>query len=67
MNGAGAATLVLFWSVVDGVLLRYALRVMDSSYERVDALVDSDTSPPADPIKRAELNASEEDAPYRRW
>lgn len=46
-----AVTLVLFWSVVDGVLLRYALRVMDSSYERIDALIDADAPPPDDPMK----------------
>jgi uncharacterized membrane protein len=46
-----AVTIALFWSVVDGVLLRYALRVMDSSFERVDALIDADTPRPADPAK----------------
>ncbi|MFT3711384.1 MAG: hypothetical protein QM817_27440 [Archangium sp.] len=35
---------------------------------RFNKLVDSLTdNPPADGIKRAELNATEEDAPYRRW
>ncbi|MBL8581692.1 MAG: alpha/beta-hydrolase family protein [Rhizobiaceae bacterium] len=47
----GALTIVLFWTVVDGLLLRYALRVMDSSFERVDAMIDADIAPPSDPMK----------------
>jgi uncharacterized membrane protein len=39
----------LFWSVVDGVLLRLLLRAMDVSFQRVDALVEPDVETPADP------------------
>lgn len=46
-----AVTALLFWSVVDGVLLRFALRVMDSSYREVDQIVDAGVQPPADPQK----------------
>lgn len=38
-----------FWSIIDGVLFRAALRAADSSFQRVDALVEADVAPPADP------------------
>lgn len=51
-NVLGAAVVILlFWSVVDGVLLRYGLRLADSSFQRLDALIESDIAPPADPLK----------------
>lgn len=52
---AGVAGLVvttlLFWSVVDGVLLRFAIRAMDSSYRELDQIIDAEIRPPADPRK----------------
>ncbi len=52
---AGVAGLVvttlLFWSVVDGVLLRFAIRAMDSSYRELDQIIDAEIKPPADPQK----------------
>ncbi len=52
---AGVAGLVvttlLFWSVVDGVLLRFAIRAMDSSYRELDQIIDAEIKPPADPRK----------------
>lgn len=38
----------LFWSVIDGVLLRLLLRAMDGSFQRVDALMVPDVEEPAD-------------------
>ena len=44
-------TAVLFWSVVDGLLLRFAIRAMDSSYRELDQIIDADLRPPTDPRK----------------
>lgn len=41
----------LFWSVVEGVLLRGALHVMDSSLQRLDALIEDNVPMPADAAK----------------
>ncbi|WP_349436887.1 alpha/beta-hydrolase family protein [Pararhizobium sp. A13] len=41
----------LFWSIADGVLFKAALRLADSSFRELDALIDSDLAPPADPSK----------------
>ena len=43
--------LVLFASLANGVLLRYALHAADSSYKALDDLVEADTAQPADPAK----------------
>ena len=48
--GIAVAT-VLFIGVANGVLLRYALHVADSSYRALDELVEDGSSPPADPLK----------------
>lgn len=45
------AALVLFASLANGVLLRYALHVADSSYRALDELIEADTARPADPAK----------------
>lgn len=42
---------VLFGSVINGVLLRYALHVADSSYQQLDALVEDSIQQPNDPAK----------------
>lgn len=39
----------LFWSVIDGVLVRGALRALDASWQRIDELIVSDLEPPAAP------------------
>ncbi len=44
-------TVVIFWTVIDGVLLRYALRAADTSFQQIDALVETDTERPADPLR----------------
>ncbi|WP_457585577.1 alpha/beta hydrolase [Ensifer canadensis] len=46
-----AAAIALFWSATDGVIFRYALHVADSSFQRLDALIDPDVAPPTDPMK----------------
>jgi uncharacterized membrane protein len=48
--GTAVAT-VLFWTAADGLLLRYALRFADSSFERLDSLIPPETLQPADPGK----------------
>ncbi|MFP4243494.1 MAG: alpha/beta hydrolase [Ectothiorhodospira sp.] len=37
---------VLFWGVLDGVLLKMALRAADNSYQQVDALIEADQERP---------------------
>ncbi|QFY60332.1 hypothetical protein FZ934_07730 [Rhizobium grahamii] len=44
----GLLAVLLFWSVVEGVLLRGALHLADSSFRKVDALVEDDVPVPAD-------------------
>lgn len=43
--------ILFFWSVVDGVLFKAGLRLADSSFRELDALIDSDLTPPTDPLK----------------
>jgi uncharacterized membrane protein len=42
---------LLFWSAADGIIFRYGLRVADSSFQRLDALMPPDTKQPVDPEK----------------
>lgn len=46
-----SVAVVLFGTVINGVLLRYALHVADSSYKQFDALLEDDIKQPADPQK----------------
>lgn len=48
--GIAVAT-VLFGGIVNGVLLRYALHVADSSYQQLDALLEDNIRQPTDPSK----------------
>jgi len=41
--------IALAWSLVDGVLLRFALRGLDASYQQMDELIESDVERPVDP------------------
>lgn len=43
--------LIVFGSLMNGVLLRYALHVADSSYKALDDLIEADTAQPTDPAK----------------
>ena len=45
------AASALFWSIGSGVLMDGALRFMDSTYRRLDALIPADIPPPSDPLK----------------
>ena len=42
---------ILLWTAIDGVLFRAALRVADSTYGRLDALMEADVIQPRDPMK----------------
>ncbi|CAN7560382.1 alpha/beta hydrolase [Aminobacter sp. LjRoot7] len=41
----------LFWSVADGIIFRYGLRVMDSSFQRLDELMPAETRQPSEPAR----------------
>ncbi len=45
------AAVALFWAIFAGVLFRTALRVAQESFQEYDALIDSETEPPTDPLK----------------
>ncbi|WP_137934024.1 alpha/beta hydrolase [Mesorhizobium comanense] len=47
----GSIAVLLFASIINGVLLRYALHVADSSYQQLDALVEDTIQQPGDPAK----------------
>lgn len=42
---------LIFWSVIDGVLFRFALRAGDSSFQQVDARMEADVDAPTDPVR----------------
>lgn len=42
------AALALFWSVIDGVIFSYALRVADNSYQQLDTVIQDDLDPPTE-------------------
>jgi len=46
-----ALAVLLFWSIIDGVFFRFALRTADASFRKFDELIDPDTLPPADPAR----------------
>jgi uncharacterized membrane protein len=43
------AAAMLFWSVIDGVLVASVLRVADRSFQELDALIEDDMPPPVRP------------------
>lgn len=45
------AALVLFWSIIDGVLFNLALRAADRSYQQIDAMIDPEIEPPQNPLR----------------
>ena len=45
------AAVVLFWSLISGVLFRVALHVADSSFQRYDALIEPESKRPTAPLK----------------
>jgi uncharacterized membrane protein len=46
-----AVAVLLFWSVADGILFRFALRFADSSFRQLDELTPAETAQPSDPLK----------------
>jgi len=45
------AAMVLFWSVMDGVIFSMALRTADNSYQQLDAIIQPDVPRPENPRK----------------
>ncbi len=41
----------LFWSIAEGLLFRSALRLADSTFQQLDAIIDDNLAMPADPAK----------------
>lgn len=51
-NAVGvAAAVTLFWLLADGVLIKYGMRAADASYQKFDALVESDVVAPTNPLR----------------
>lgn len=46
-----AVAILLFWTMANGVLFRYALHLADSSFAAVDALIEPDRPQPESPLK----------------
>jgi uncharacterized membrane protein len=54
-------TIVLFWSIINGILFRAALHVADASFQQFDELMEPETLRPTDPRKTGS------DASLIRW
>ena len=46
-----ALAIVLFWSLAEGLLFTVVLRMVDSSFRQLDALIEPDLAKPLDPAK----------------
>lgn len=46
-----AVAIFVFWTIANGVLISYTLRVLDSSFAALDALIEPDRPQPTDPLK----------------
>lgn len=46
-----AAALLIFWSVGEGLLLRGALRLADSTFRQMDALLEDEIAAPSNPLR----------------
>lgn len=53
-----AASVALFWSVVDGVLFRFALSAADASFRGIDALVEPELAAPVAPTRAGSSESS---------
>lgn len=42
---------ILFWSVINGIIFRIALRIADRSFQEIDALLDPEMEKPTGPLK----------------
>lgn len=47
----GLLAIIVFWSVAEGLVFRLTLRILDSSFQEMDALIDDDLSVPEASIK----------------
>ncbi len=47
----GVLAVALFWSVAQGVLFKVVLRMVDTSFRELDAMIDDGSTRPADPAK----------------
>ena len=50
-----AIAVLLFWTAIDGLLFKGAMRVADASFQRFDALIEPDVEKPADPGRTGSL------------
>jgi uncharacterized membrane protein len=46
-----AVAVVLFWSIANGVFFRFALHVLDASFQEFDALIEPQHPQPGEPLK----------------
>ncbi len=46
-----AVAVVLFWTIANGVIFRFALNVLDNSFQQRDALFEPETPQPSSPLK----------------
>lgn len=46
-----AVAVILFWSVANGIIFRFALQAIDASFAARDALIEPETARPMDPLK----------------
>lgn len=46
-----AVAIFVFWTIANGVLVSYTLKVLDSSFAALDALIEPDRPQPTDPLK----------------
>lgn len=51
------ATFILFWLIFNGVLFSQLLRMADSTYQQVDALIESDIEQPSGPMKTGSVES----------
>jgi uncharacterized membrane protein len=50
-------TFILFWLIINGVLFSQLLRMADSTYQQVDALIEPDFEQPVDPMKTGSVES----------
>jgi len=50
-------TFILFWLIINGVLVSQFLRMVDSTYQQVDALMEPDIEQPADSMKTGSVES----------
>jgi uncharacterized membrane protein len=47
----GLLAIIVFWSIAEGLVFRMTLRILDSSFQEMDALIDDDLARPEQSIK----------------